>query len=122
MGGPDSVRAYPVAELLAEKGGVASLELVTGAPGFANRPAFGNTTWGQVLQVLALRGLRQRLPERAAHFVSVEQQPSRGSRCRRQFSLPGRVFSRLDVATPLTDRKPSNDRDPQFYFRFGMNF
>src|SRR5262249_55504732 len=42
MGGPDSVRAYPVAEVLAEKGGVASLELIVGAPGFAKRPAFGN--------------------------------------------------------------------------------
>jgi len=39
-----------------------------------------------------------------------------------QFNLPGRVFSRLDVAKPLTDREPSNDRDPQYYFRFGMNF
>ena len=38
------------------------------------------------------------------------------------FNLPGRIFSRLDVATPLTDREPSNDRDPQYYFRFGMNF
>src|SRR5262249_23027914 len=40
MGGPDSVRAYPVAEVLAEKGGVASAELIVGAPGFASRPAF----------------------------------------------------------------------------------
>ena len=51
MGGPDSVRAYPVAEVLAEKGGVASAELIVGAPGFASRPAFGNSTWGQVLQL-----------------------------------------------------------------------
>jgi hemolysin activation/secretion protein len=122
MGGPDSVRAYPVAEVLAEKGGVASLELITGAPGFANRPAFGNSTWGQVLQVsLFVDYANGKLND---PLVAAQTKSSRlaGAGIGLQFSLPGRVFSRLDVATPLTDRDPSNDRDPQYYFRFGMNF
>ena len=51
IGGPDSVRAYPVAEALADKGGTATGELILGAPGFADKPAFGNRTWGQVLQI-----------------------------------------------------------------------
>ncbi len=50
MGGPDSVRAYSVSEALAEKGGVASLEWIAGAPGFASRAAPGGRTWGDVLQ------------------------------------------------------------------------
>jgi len=122
MGGPDSVRAYPVAEVLAEKGGVASLELITGAPGFANRPAFGNSTWGQVLQVsLFVDYANGKLND---PLVAAQTKSSRlaGAGIGLQFSLPGRVFSRLDVATPLTDRDPSNDRDPLYYFRFGMNF
>ncbi|MEJ0035890.1 MAG: ShlB/FhaC/HecB family hemolysin secretion/activation protein [Gammaproteobacteria bacterium] len=122
MGGPDSVRAYPVAEVLAEKGGVASLELVTGAPGFAGRPAFGNTTWGQALQV----SLFVDYANGSLNSPITPSQPGSshlaGAGVGVQFSLPGRVFSRLDVATPLTDREPSNHRDPQFYFRFGMNF
>jgi hypothetical protein len=36
--------------------------------------------------------------------------------------VPGRIFARLDVATPITSREPGNDRDPQYYFRFGMTF
>lgn len=122
MGGPDSVRAYPVAELLAEKGGVASLELVTGAPGFANRPAFGNTTWGQVLQVSLFVDYANGSLNAPLTASQSSSNHLAGAGVGVQFSLPGRVFSRLDVATPLTDRKPSNDRDPQFYFRFGMNF
>ena len=122
MGGPDSVRAYPVAELLAEKGGVASLELIMGAPGFAGRPAFGNQTWGQVLQLslfvdYATGEMNEPLP--SAQDRSVHLAGAGGSV---QFSLPGRVFTRLDVATPLTDREASNGRDPQFFFRFGMTF
>ena len=39
-----------------------------------------------------------------------------------QFTVPGHVFSRLDVATPLTGRVPSNGRDVQYYFRLGMTY
>ena len=123
MGGPDSVRAYPVAEALAEKGGVASLELIPGAPGFAKRPAFGNHTWGQVLQFslfadYANGELNAPLVLRRRTAAPTSRAPASAV----QFSLPGRVFARLDVATPLTDREPSNGRDPQYYFRFGMTF
>ena len=122
MGGPDSVRAYPVAEVLAEKGGVVSLELITGAPGFASRPAFGNSTWGQVLQLSLFVDYAN--GELNAPLASAQSGSSHlaGAGVGVQFSLPGRVFSRLDVAKPITDREPSNHRDPQYYFRFGMNF
>ena len=122
MGGPDSVRAYPVAEVLAEKGGVASMELIVGAPGFASRPAFGNSTWGQVLQVSLFADYANgSLNEPLVSSESGSNHLS-GVGIGLQFSLPGRVFSRLDVAKPLSDREPSNGRDPQYYFRFGMNF
>ena len=39
-----------------------------------------------------------------------------------QLNVPGKVFARLDVATPLTEQKASNGRDPQYYMRFGMTF
>jgi hemolysin activation/secretion protein len=122
MGGPDSVRAYPVAELLAEKGGIASVELITGAPGFANRPAFGNTTWGQALQFSLFVDYAN--GSLNSPLVASQSGSSHlaGAGIGVQFSLPGRVFSRLDVATPLTDLEPSNHRDPQYYFRLGMNF
>lgn len=122
LGGPDSVRAYPVAEVLAEKGGVASLELIVGAPGFAARPAFGSHTWGEILQFSLFadyaRG-EMNAPLTSAQDDTVDLA---GAGFAVQFSLPGRVFARLDAAKPITHRDPSNGRDPLYYFRFGTTF
>ncbi len=51
IGGPASVRAYPVSEALFDSGLFGSLELTVNAPGFSHVPAFGGLTWGQVLRV-----------------------------------------------------------------------
>jgi hemolysin activation/secretion protein len=54
LGGPDSVRAYPVSEILSDRGILGSLEYRVGAPGFSTRPSpFRGTPWGQVLQFIA---------------------------------------------------------------------
>ena len=120
MGGPDSVRAYPVAEALAEKGGIASLELTSGPPGFAGRHAFGNNTWGQILQLslfVDYANGRLNAPLASAQGAIVHLAGAGGAI---QFSLPGRLFARLDAATPLTDRDPSNHRRVEYYFRLGL--
>lgn len=122
LGGPNSVRAYSVSEVLAERGGVASLELILGAPGIAKRPAFGSYTWGQLLQLslfadYAKGWLNQ--PLLSGQEESVELSGAGGAL---QFAVPGRVFARLEVATPLSNRPVGNDRDPQFYFRLGASF
>jgi hemolysin activation/secretion protein len=122
MGGPDSVRAYPVAEALAEKGGVASLELTSGPPGFSGRHAFGNNTWGQILQLslfVDYANGRLNAPLASSQDGIVHLAGAGGAM---QFSLPGRLFARLDAATPLTARDPSNHRRVQCYFRLGLTF
>ena len=50
MGGPDNVRAAPTSQFLTDRGLFASLEYSIRAPGFADKLAFGNYTWGQVLR------------------------------------------------------------------------
>ena len=122
LGGPDSVRAYPVSELLAEKGGLASLEFIAGAPGFASHPAFGGHTWGQVLQFSIFADYatgKLNPPLTSAQQSTVELSGVGGSV---QFNVPGSIFARLDVATPISSAVASNGRDPQYYFRFGMTF
>jgi hemolysin activation/secretion protein len=122
MGGPDSVRAYSTSELLAERGGVASLELIVGAPGFSSVPAFASHTWGQVLQFsLFADYAKGKLNEPVAFSDSRDNELS-GAGVSTQLSVPGHVFARLDVATPLSSRDPGNGRDPQYFFRFGMTF
>lgn len=122
LGGPHSVRAYSVSEVLAERGGVASLELILGAPGIAGVPAFSGYTWGQLLQLSLFADYakgRLNPPLLSAQDPSVELAGVGGAL---QFSMPRRVFARLEAATPLSNRPAGNDRDPQFYFRLGASF
>jgi hemolysin activation/secretion protein len=51
IGGPASVRAYPVSEFLADSALFASLEYTFNAPGFSDVPAFRGYTWGEILRV-----------------------------------------------------------------------
>ncbi|HEY4215348.1 MAG TPA: ShlB/FhaC/HecB family hemolysin secretion/activation protein [Steroidobacteraceae bacterium] len=122
LGGPDSVRAYPVSEFLAESGGVATVELTAGAPGFARLPAFGGRSWGQILQfsIFADYGTGTLNKPHLASQQSTFNLGGVGGSI--QFSIPGRVFARLDVATPVTSHKASNGRDPQFFFSLGASF
>ena len=122
MGGPDSVRAYSVAEVLAETGGVATLELSTGLPGLSSRHAFGNSTWGQVLQFSTFVDYADgRLnPPISSTQEAVTHLAGAGGSI--QFNVPGRLFARLDLATPSTSRKPSDGRWLQYYFRVGTTF
>jgi hemolysin activation/secretion protein len=122
LGGPNAVRAYAVADVLAEQGGIASLELIASAPGFAARPAFGGYMWGQILQLSLFADYatgRLNEPLLAGQEESIDLS---GAGVALQFTIPGRVFARLDVASPISDRLPANDRDPQIYFRLGATF
>ena len=123
LAGPDAVRAYSVADVLMDKGGIGTAELIVGAPGFANRPAFGDRTWGQELQFsvfadYAAGWLNDYVPIASVtpRYVNLG-----GYGAAIQFNVPGRVFARIDVAKPLTARRPGNGRDPQYFFRLGVS-
>jgi hemolysin activation/secretion protein len=122
LGGPDSVRAYPVSEFLAESGGVATLEYAVGAPGFASRPAFGGHTWGQILQFSLFTdyGSGTLNPPRLASQPSSLTLGGVGGSV--QLSLPGRLLARLDVATPVTSYRASNAHVTQYFFSIGATF
>ncbi|MDE2049664.1 MAG: ShlB/FhaC/HecB family hemolysin secretion/activation protein, partial [Gammaproteobacteria bacterium] len=113
IAGPDAVRAYSVADVLVDKGGIGTAELIVGAPGFANRPAFGDRTWGQELQFslfvdYAAGWLNDYVPGASITPQYVNLGGWGGAI---QFNVPGRVFARVDVATPITARRPGNGRD-----------
>jgi hemolysin activation/secretion protein len=124
IAGPEAVRAYSVADVLVDKGGIGTAELIVGAPGFANRPAFGDRNWGQELQFsvfldYAAGWLNDYVPNASAttgHYVNLG-----GWGGAVQFNVPGHVFARIDVAKPMTARRPGNGRDPQYFFRLGVS-
>ena len=121
LGGPDTVRAYPQAEYMMDQGYFTSFELNFNAPGFADRPAFANRTWGELLQVsifydAAAGWLKDPLPnEEESGYLS-------GAGVGLHFALPGRFSSSLSVATPLGDHDAEDKREFRTFFNLSCMY
>ncbi len=120
IGGPQNVRAYPVAEVLVDTGGSATLEWLINAPGFADSPV-GNGTWGEIFQVALFADYAYGELNNPLQFEEPTVDFS-GYGLGLQFNVPGKFYGRFDVASPITDREASNERDPQYYFRMSYTF
>jgi len=113
LGGPTSVRAYPISEYLVDSGYFASLEWSVRAPGFASRPAFGHYTWGQLFQVAVFADI--------AGGVINDPLPTDHSSVSISGVGAGLRFNsasfsgRLDVAKPVTGVSGQNVKDLQAY-------
>ena len=108
VGGPDSVRAYPVAEILWDTAAFGSLEYLIDAPFIADAEAFGNRTWGELLQFsvfydAAVGKLNNPLPTEQR---GSEEYMGFGTGLR--LNVPGKLSSRIMVAWPVGDKLPSD--------------
>lgn len=131
--GPDAVRAYAVTQragetedsnntsALADIGGVATLEWIFSIPGLADRPAFGNRTWGQVLQLsLFADYAKGKLNDDGLNNVERDFDVG-GWGASIQLNVPDKVFARVDVAKPF-ENDNEDSKDIQAYFRIGVHF
>lgn len=131
--GPDAVRAFQVTEragtggqenstsALADWGVVTTLEWIFALPGMSEKPAFGNRTWGQVLQFSLFADYGHgELNDIESEFVDQEFDVG-GWGGSIQFNIPDKVFFRVDVAQPFTNDNEASE-DVQAYFRFGVHF
>lgn len=121
MGGPESVRAYPVSEFLMDKAYFLSLEYVANAPGFSDKPAFKGRTWGELLQFsvffdTASGWLKDPLPAEDDHVTLS------GVGVGAQLTMAKRFDAKLTVAKPTTSRDPSNGHDPQVFLNMRYEF
>ena len=122
IGGPASVRAYPVSEALFDSGVFGSLELTLNAPGFSQVPAFGGLTWGQVLRIsffsdFAYGQLNDALiSDRAsASFYGYGAGVGLG--------IPGEVQGRVQYARPFSGADAASDGDDdRFWFELTYQF
>ena len=122
VGGPDNVRAYPVAEMLWDRAAFASLEYLLDAPFIADAEAFGSRTWGELLQFslfydVAVGSLNNPLP--------TEQQGSddyRGFGVGFRFNVPGTLSSRVMFAWPHGKKDPSDDNDMHVWTDLTVTF
>lgn len=119
IGGPNSVRAYPVSEYVADRGYFSSLELIFNAPGFSNVPAFGDKTWGEVLELSVYADYAKgELNEAIDSEIEIS-----GYGFGAQLQIQNTLFIRADIARPLgDDEDPSNGDTPQVWFTAGYQF
>lgn len=125
IGGPDSVRAYPIAVALADRGFYSALEYHINAPGFANKPSpFKGQPWGELLTFETFADYARGYPVGPDHLNGGQVVTFSGAGVGVIFHLPRwhNVLFRLDVATPLGAQKIQNEKDYQVYGRFDMTF
>lgn len=119
LGGPDSVRAYPISEVTMDRGFFLSAEHIWNAPGFADKPSpFGSRKWGEVLTVSQFAdwayGERLNRLDTEENFASYK-----GWGVAAQLAVPGSFTAKLTAAWPMMDSPiPSNKRRPQIYASF----
>jgi hemolysin activation/secretion protein len=122
IGGPASVRAYPVSEALFDSGVFGSLELTVNAPGFSRVPAFGGLTWGQVLRFsffsdVAYGRLNDALVSDRANASFYGYGAGLG------FGIPGEVQARVQYARPFSGADAASDGDDdRYWFEFTYQF
>ncbi|MDZ7736353.1 MAG: ShlB/FhaC/HecB family hemolysin secretion/activation protein [Gammaproteobacteria bacterium] len=122
IGGPDNVRAFGPAEALFDKAIFLSAEYIINAPFFADKPAFANRTWGELLQFSVFYDFATGENNEPLTNEPQGLQDFHGAGWGLRFNLPGSVESRFLMAWDFGDTDPDNDRDPQIWadvtFRF----
>ena len=126
VGGPDNVRAYPQGQKLLDRAVFASVDLIQNVPFITDRPAFGNRTWGELLQISAFYDFAR---GRLVKPFSKEDQGYRiymGAGVQATFNLPGSIESKLISAWPIfidsTNEDPNNGKIPQIWGELTYRF
>ena len=115
-GGPDNVRGHAVAERLWDNAAFFSAEYLVNAPFIADRNAYGNHKWGELIQVSAFF-------DQAAGEINLpgDTDPEGFTNIRSvglglRVNLPSVLESRVFMSWELSSRsKAGNDRRPQLW-------
>nr|VFJ92295.1 MAG: hypothetical protein BECKH772A_GA0070896_1004114 [Candidatus Kentron sp. H]VFJ93210.1 MAG: hypothetical protein BECKH772B_GA0070898_1004014 [Candidatus Kentron sp. H]VFK00077.1 MAG: hypothetical protein BECKH772C_GA0070978_1003914 [Candidatus Kentron sp. H] len=121
-----------------DRGFLASLEWRLDAPGFADKPAFSNLTWGEVLQISFFADYGKAFSNGARSVDAMWMKESKyglsgaGIGTGLRFSLPGRLTANLKAAYSLqdwdsngvatNDGVDSDSSRAQYWFDFSYNF
>ncbi len=127
LGGPSSVRAFPVAEYLVDRGLYAGMDWIVNAPGFADKPAYGERTWGDIfkLSFFADYGsgwlIEAREDEKDEH---LDRMSILGAGIGMELLLPGDIVARMQWATPVGPEgtKVEDDHEEQIWVDVNYNF
>ncbi len=121
IGGPNSVRGYPISEFQADTGLFASAEWTLNAPGFSSARFSDAYTWGQVLRVSffadwAFGKINDPTP------IQTESVNLSGFGTALSLNLPGTLQGRFEWARPFGGDTPSDGDDSRYWFDLTYQF
>ncbi|MBN6149141.1 ShlB/FhaC/HecB family hemolysin secretion/activation protein [Xanthomonas sp. AmX2] len=125
VGGPDSVRAYPVSDALGDRGYYAALEYHVDAPGFADAASpFNGRPWREVLELDVFADHARVYPAGGNRVLAPAVETFDGAGVGATLRLPQfKNFElRLSASRPTGGRDASDGRDVRYYSRFGFTF
>ncbi len=127
VGGPENVRGFPDGQGLFDRAYFFSFEYIFNAPFIADKPAFKNRTWGEVLQLsifydFATAQQNDPLDSAADRNTSGSWVTFRSIGAGLRFNVPGMIDSRLMYANGLSDDVPNNNRGGQIWGDFTYSF
>ncbi len=121
IGGPTNVRGYRPTEGLFDRAVFGSVEWIINAPFIADQPAFGNRTWGELMQLSVFYDvgsgkLNSALPSEreSENFNSVGFALS--------FNNPNVFSTKITIAAPVGEPVPENGKDPQYWVDLNFFF
>ena len=122
-GGPDNVRAFPVAQVLWDRAAFLSFEWLINAPFIADQIAFENRTWGELLQFSAFYDVAVgRVNEPIPGVDKKDYDNIKGAGVGLRFSVPGSIESRLFWAWEIGGDDVGNERSTQVWGDFTYTF
>lgn len=127
VGGPENVRGYPDAQGLFDRAYFFSFEYIFNAPFIADKPAFKNRTWGELLQFSVFYDFAT--AQQNDPLDTVTDRNTSGSWVTfksvgmgLRFNLPGSIDSRLMYATELGAETPDDGRYGHIWGDFTYSF
>jgi len=119
VGGPGTVRGYPVAQFAGDRGYALTGEFRWNAPGFGDRSAFLGKKWGDIFQCYVF------IDHGGANLLHPQEGQTRsqtitGAGVGAQLSLPDNFLLKLEYAKPMNNvvggATPSNGLNNYVYF------
>lgn len=121
VGGPTSVRAYQPTEFLFDRALFGSIEWIINAPGIADQPAFGNRTWGEIVQVSLFFDIA--IGELNDPLASEDRSDNlSGAGISISANNPGTFTGKLSIATPVGRPQSISNHHPQYWIDLNFFF
>jgi hemolysin activation/secretion protein len=127
VGGPENVRGFPDAQGLFDRAYFISFEYIFNAPFIADKLAFNNRTWGELLQFsvfydFATSQQNDALDTATDRNTSGSWVTYKSVGMGLRFNLPGSIDSRLMWATEMGAATPNDGRQSHIWGDFTYSF